>query len=713
MKKENKNVLIDKQDLVISDAEKDTRREEELEIPQYKETVDLSTDQINRLKTEVFDFWQTLKDERISGNWEEKWSNLDAQYDGEMDDSTNSEFNLNVPVTKKKVTDLTKFAVKAFFNSDPKFVVTPRPGMVQEGTDEVCEHQEDYLDYLLDEELHLKEPLRKVLHSAILKHLGLLKVVYAYERKKRKREEDYSGEWKRNEATGEREQPGLRLFAENYPQAEEEGNPNHKYFKKLKAGKDISIVVEFNEVVYNNPRFSHVDIKNFWCPLNVEGYQGLSDCQITVEKQEYSWWELKKKEKEGDFINVEEMKFDAGGTKEAYKNFRQRKYEVIEVVYWFNLEDSDDNEDEVRLVCWFDAEKKIFLGAIYYPYYLVESYYIPFNITENKEGIYQDGLGEDLTDSHLAQNAILNFTLTGAWIQNTNTPIIPQGSSVAEQFLENRWTHGIPIEVPVNDMQTIDSGIKFLDKPPMNTQELMHLLLYMGQLDDDMSGISSLASGKETPLDPRAPAAKTAMLMKQSGVSIEDYIDCLLPSFNLIGEICLKLIYQMAKEGRTYKQQRRASQVTGQKDIFFSLSRDEMVAKTNIQSRAKAFAFDKVQEKQENLALYQILREELASTGNRQGVHELVRTLIKSWSPLWKNKVDKIWASPEQFHVEQIQLVGQALQMYLGQIAQQQQATGVKPQVDMEAFMQLFQQVQAQAMMSPEDKEKVEKENAK
>jgi len=710
MKKEN-NTLIDKQDLIITDAEKDTRREEELEIPQYKETVDLTDDQINRLKVEVFDFWQMLKDERASGNWEERWDNLDAQYNGEMDDSTNSEFNLNVPVTKKKVNDLVKFSMKAFFGSDPKFVITSRPGMVQEGKEEVCEHQEDYLDYLLDEEIDLKSPLRKVLHSGILKHIGYLKAVYAYERKKRKREEDYSGEWKKNEETGQREQPGLKLFLENYPQAEEEGNSNHKYFKRLKSGKDISIVVEFNEVVYNNPRFSHVGIKNLWYPLAVEGYQGLCDCQITVEKQEYTWWELKKKEKEGDFINVEDMKFDVGGKKEAYKNFQQRKYEVIEVVYWFNLENSDDNEDEIRLVCWFDAsEKKVFLGAIYYPYYLVESYYIPFNITENKEGAYQDGLGEDLTDSHLAQNAVLNFTLTGAWIKNTVTPIVPQGSSVAEQFLENRWTHGIPIEVPVNDMQTIDSGIKFLEKSQVNTQELMNILLFMSKLDDDMSGISSLASGKETPLDPRAPAAKTAMLMKQSGISIEDYINCLLPSFNLIGEICLKLIYQMSKEGRTYKQKRRASQVTGQKDIFASLSRDEMVAKTNIQSRARAFAFDKIQEKQENLALYQILRQELAASGNRQGVHELVRTLIKSWNVTWKNKVDQIWPSPEQFQIEQVQLVGQALQIYLGQIAKQKEATGVEPQVDMNAFMQLFQQVQAQTLMSPEEKAKNEKE---
>jgi len=198
--------------------------------------------------------------------------------------------------------------------------------------------------------------------------------------------------------------------------------------------------------------------------------------------------------------------------------------------------------------------------------------------------------------------------------------------------------------------------------------------------------------------------------MKQSGISIEDYINCLLPSFNLIGEICLKLIYQMSKEGRTYKQKRRASQVTGQKDIFASLSRDEMVAKTNIQSRARAFAFDKIQEKQENLALYQILRQELAASGNRQGVHELVRTLIKSWNVTWKNKVDQIWPSPEQFQIEQVQLVGQALQIYLGQIAKQKEATGVEPQVDMNAFMQLFQQVQAQTLMSPEEKAKNEKE---
>ena len=61
----------------------------------------------------------------------------------------------------------------------------------------------------------------------------------------------------------------------------------------------------------------------------------------------------------------------------------------VECVYWFNekgneTDTEEDIDNESRIICWFEVEKKTFLGAIYYPYDIVECYYLPFYIKNKK-----------------------------------------------------------------------------------------------------------------------------------------------------------------------------------------------------------------------------------------------------------------------------------------------------------------------------------------
>ncbi len=702
--------LIDKKNLIVKDSEQ--RKDEDEDIPLFLQNIDLTTGQVNRLRIETFDLHDILQKQRESLHMKDKWDEWDAQYDGEMDDKTDSQFSLHVHVTKIKIDTLDTLSSKSFLESDPKFVSTARPDTMREGTESsvveaVPGKQEDYLDYLFDEEIKIRPSLRKSIHSSSKRGFGVLKIIYEYITKRKKRNEEYSGKSEKDPKTKTTIQPGLRDFIQKYPDSEHEGNENNHYVKTLRDGKDIEVEVEFDETVYNNPKPYYVDIRNFWIDVDTEGYDGFCESQIMIEKEQYSWWELKKKEARGEFQNVDDVKF-SGPPKEGQKNrdevkdYKTKKYNVFKSTYWFNMgkdgkgeESSDDPEDEVRIECWFSVDSRAFLGAMYYPYHNVESVYIPFYISDKETGLYKKSMSEDLTDNNLAQNALLNFTLTGMWIENTITPIVREGSTIAQQFLEKRWDHGVPLEVPKH-AQSLDSEIDFLPKTPMNSTEMMNTLLFLGRMADDTSRISSLKTGRESPTDPDAPAAKTAMLLRETGVNIEDYINCLLPSFSLIGEIVLKMIYQMSKSGRKYKQRKRAEAVTGG-DIFATIQPDEIVAKTSIQSQAGGFAFDKINEKRENLALYQVLRGEATVVQNPSSIYQLGHTLIKSWSPMWKNKVDSIWPTPEEFNAEQIRIATQALSIYLAQLAQQRATTGVDPEVNMEDFMKLAQQMRVVA----------------
>lgn len=688
--------LIDKQETEIDRVPAKDIPEEDG--PELSTKLDLSEDEIDRLKQEVFKHWDALKEERIADGRESKWENLQAQYDGEMRAASYMEFNLDTGVTMIKVDSLARLATRSFLETDPKFTITARPETARmDKWEVVVQRQSDYLDYKLDEVIDIRNPLRQVIHQACLFDVGIMKITYEYIRKRRIRKEFFSGKVIQK-PDGSIYHEGLESFLKEYPTATEPNNEGFWAYQRLLEGRDVWFKANFFQTVYDDPKPTFVDIKDFWCPLGTEGYDGLSDCQITVERQKYSWWELKHRESDGDFINVEEMKNQAGGEGEdkvVIPNHELKKdYEVIEVVYWFNKRNNKKVEDEERIVCWFGVEGKIFLGAISYPYDLVDSYYIPFSVTKKKPGFYQKGIAEDITDSHLVQNAVINFMLTEAWQQLVTTPIVYEGSTIADQFLSGRWKPGIPIEIS-QVAATLDTQLDFLEKPQRQVaSQLLPVLLYLAKQTDDKTGISSLMSGKETPTDPQAPASKTAMLLKQSGINVEDYIDCLAPSFNKVGEIILALTYQMSHGGREL---RLSGQVVGG-NPFESITKDQMIAKTNIQTRASSFAFDKIREKQENLALYQMMRTDPIVVQNPDAVFQLARTLVSSWSPLWKNKVDQILPSPEEFAQGQIKLAVQALGIYLQTLQAKSKVTGVAAQPQFQEYVQTVSQLLQQAV---------------
>lgn len=679
------------------------------DVPAYKVQCDYTEDQIKRLRDEIFDGYERLKKERKDKKLEEKWDSEEAQYAGQMDDDNNLEFNLNVPVTKVKCDTVERLAIKALTESDPKFTVTARPATAKmDKWDVTVNAQSDYLDYKLDEEIELISPLRKTIHQAVLHDVGFLKVPYEYRTKPKKREEHYSAA--RDPQTGQC--PDLVSFIKTYPESVNESNVGHWVIKDLLAGKDAVFTAKFDDPVYDDPNPSFVSIRDLFTSCKAEGYNGLCNERLIIERQDYSWWELKKLEKNGDFINIDKCKIphkdekDAAGEQKADDDYKTRDNEIIECTYWFNEvgetvagAGDEDVEDEEKIICWFHVRSKQFIGSIYYPYDIVECVYIPFYVKDKTPGLYKGGIAEDLTHSNTAQNAILNFMLTEVWMQLQTTPIVKEGSAIANQFLDKRWKPGIPLFVPPNTM-SLTSDLGFLEKPQRAVaQQIIPVLHFLSKFDADSTGITDAAStGANDPTDPTAPGTKTIALLKQSGINISDYIACLVPSFNKIGEIILGLTYQMTQEGRPFKQRQRQQQVVGG-PVFAEITRDQMIAKTNIQSRAAGFDFDKINEKRENLALFQILRMDPLVPPS--GVYAMAKFLVQSWSPLWKNKVDEILPDPQTFQQGQLQLCVQALQTYIKGLLDQSKVTGVSQQPDLKQFLTMATQMASQAMTPP------------
>ena len=237
---------------------------------------------------------------------------------------------------------------------------------------------------------------------------------------------------------------------------------------------------------------------------------------------------------------------------------------------------------------WASKEKKVVIGSMLYPHDV--EYYIPHYIAAVKPGFYQPGLAEFTVDSHIAQSVLLNLLLGGIYIRNTITPVT-KDPDVISQFLEKRFTHGIPIEA---EPGKVDFLQKYMSQIDVNG--IMSSMQFMKQGDEEVTGSSSGMSGQESPFDPTAPASKTIALLKMAGINVDEYIACMTPAFNNIAYVLLQIYYQMSTEGRKYAI--KPAKVVGD-NPFGELSRSDMIARTNIQAQAYAYDFDKLQAKKE------------------------------------------------------------------------------------------------------------------
>lgn len=679
------------------------------DIPAYRVKLDLSEEDKTRLTEEFTEEFKAIQAERKSKGLESKWKEADRLYAGTMARNNKLVFNLHCQNPKVKADAVVRALNESTLDSRPIIDVTPRPqewASEEKSAVDTCEKQQQFIDYAMEEEIKPEHEFCKINACAVKKYVGIAKLTWDYEKEKRKREEVYEGENvpvldddgkpKLDPQTQQTiiRNEGLEEFIKSYKDAEKR---YPQYVKRLSEGKEARIVVEYLDTLANNPRIVYVPIENFFVRNSTNGYKGLCKARLVVELlPPMSWWELKKKEENGEFEDVDRL-IDKPLANDKPKpdtidNYKTREYDVLEATMHFA--EGDEDGEEVKIKAWFypeDAEmtKFILMGSINFPWYGFDSDYVPHyvKLSEN-DGFYGDGKSVlmDLKDSAIAQNAMLNLSLHTVYIRNILTPIVPEGSELEQMFLENRWVDGKPL--PVDDLfEDVSKGISFVQYPQVNMADFQMLGAQLQRIDDKVTGINEGMSGKENPSDPRAPAAKTQMLLQMSGVNIKDFIRTYVPSFNILVGNILQLYYQMSQSGRKFKVGTLSKEVTGM-DVFQTISRDQMIAKTNIQARASSFAFDKVNEKTENMAMFQVISQSPMAQIQPDLYFKALRILLKCWSPTWRGFAEVDLMSPDKFNQQQFQKIMQALGMIIQQMSQQTQATGVQPKFDIQKVVQ-------------------------
>ena len=654
---------------------------QDLDIPEVRQEV---------LVKEIFKEFDVIKAERMAEHYDYFIKTAENQYKGEMPRRKNAMFNLNEPITKTIIKDIVGDIVDSHWGVDPIVSISPRPEFAKEGGSEVCQKQEQFIDCVMDVRIPFKSRFELASQSACLKKVGMIKWFHKIRKEKRVGKETYVG---KNEVIGKNENgspvidnAGVKNFMLQHGKEMEKAPEKYKkYIEDLIAEKTIQIEVTRDELTYNDPYPKFVDNKNFYVHNSVSGYEGLCETRCIIERVNFSYYELKKFEKENKFVNIDKLVQDDNGNipEGAYS----RDFDILECVFYFLL--NDDDEDYTKIVCWISEEKRIYLGGVYFPFTVLDCYYVPHYVTEG-EGFYHESIAEDIKDINVAKNAILNLTLESAYIATLITPIVPPGSKVIEQFLNKEFTVGIPIEANPNEIAFLNERMR-----PPDIGGLLLLNHELSKISGDVTGRSDLRTGRESPLDPNAPGNKTIALLQQTSKNIRRYVMKMSEGFNQDINCILKIYYEISQEAQEYFSS-RASAVVGENP--FKISRSEMIARTTIQSQAYAFDFDKQNEKRANLALYQVTQNEMLIQGNPEAKYHMIKTLIKSWSPMWSKMIDKILPSLEEFRAGQAKLALQATVQYFKGVADQAQVTGQVPKLDPNQLLAMIQDLQARSV---------------
>ena len=342
----------------ITETKPDKSDKDSPETPQYSQKISLNEDQKNKLVDEIIGEFKNMKEERDNLGLVQMWDAQANQYDGIMEENQDAQFNIHIHTSKVKVDSVVRAAKRAFLDVDPKFAISPRPEFWkknQDNADQICEDQQEFLDYKISEELGVEQPLELALYSAAKHYVGIMKFPWTFKQEKKRRDETYRGvkvlAIDPQSGVPIVNRDGLDSFLKNYPDAEK---TNKDILNKLQKGEDVTIQVEYKDVTYNNPDPAFVENKNFFVYNHINGLKGLKLARLTVETLDLSWHDLLVREAEEGWENIDDLQFKGSRrdkvdkTPTKHEDFEKKQYKILEANYYFNKDSSNSVEDEIE-----------------------------------------------------------------------------------------------------------------------------------------------------------------------------------------------------------------------------------------------------------------------------------------------------------------------------------------------------------------------------
>lgn len=338
-------------------------------------------------------------------------------------------------------------------------------------------------------------------------------------------------------------------FREDYPDAksaklsEDEYEEAIGYLNSMPAQSVLRVEYQVDFVAKNGPTFSLCPLAKFiWGPLYLQDLPRLS---VYGYHYQQSGAEFNQAAKDGYYdaeaVNVcrkrvggwsfsgELDSWDEG--RAALEGISSQNSEAVSYrLAWLAVKaDLDEDGVDERYSIIYDLEKHRALRIEDYGLPRNTSCMVPFRLVR-KDGRFLGGsmLG-DAEPIYREINALHRHRSNTRRLTDSVTLLIPEGLKNSPNFdlgaEYSSFIPGRPLYVPDNYMTPHLRPAQLAIVGTSKTNESVDEEAFLQRYIDLLTGASPGQSGRESPVDPSAPASKTAMLLSRADLRVEDLID--------------------------------------------------------------------------------------------------------------------------------------------------------------------------------------------
>lgn len=533
MDKENKVKVVDK----ATSSTSETLQQDKL-----GQLIQLNESQSKRLKKFLkknLDAWEAdtadLHDNLVSDNdlVENVIEDTGWPYEGAP--------NIHLPVTSIYMKIYKSVEKRSILGAGNIWTTRLEPNIYGTPLEQIAPHVSEMMNYKALNEWNIAEKLEDVFAPTNRDGLGILKVPYVEET-----------ETQRDILLFE----SVDEFLAKFPTAEDAGMEQKEYeaiLQKIKneGGPDtpIEVPIEFEKVVYSGPKAKVVELIDFVTfPANCQDLSA-EHCKGYGELFTLRKGAIKAKGKTGTWDKEAVKRVVNARSKPEQNDLRKAQDEIeglgitemdgtrfLEITIRFDL---DKDGKERKLLVTYAPEEEEIMACMDYPYRV--DFYALFRIGKRTNRL----IGESIPAQARDLNELMDRQITQRVLSReiSTVPSFKGKKSAKGDFdpeaQENRWRPGVIFWL--EDPEAFD---QFKIQPTDLGESMQEEKNAMSMLDLSLGSSASLMSGQASVSDPSAPGNKTAMMLSQSNMRMDDPLSTLRSGVDQLGDICLSHLYQ-------------------------------------------------------------------------------------------------------------------------------------------------------------------------
>lgn len=405
-------------------------------------------------------------------------------------------------IASKKQLPLFLMMVDIISSKAKRQTLTPRPICIIEPEDEMTTedktNRENYLDMRARQNSKIEEVVDAATKMSCIQRAAVIKIPFCreveYRMKKKVFKPDQKEEYLKT-VDGNKLLNTESLESKNYG--------------RLLNDETVSIQYEDEVVTFHGAKPYRVPLDKFWADPYIADMQRQP---LICEELDEGWYDIERKQVSGyyDEEAVEELKKKKG------EEYKEAVYKVEECIILCALPDLDDVKARTyRFLVTYDLESEVVLRCVYYPH--DEVFYVPVVAFSRDDRWYGYSLYEREKELIDIANAFLRSSIDEINLAHTPT-----------MFTDDVTFEAARKELMIGNVNVIaaQKGTNFNQlKMEFSSQDRVAYINWLQNMAELVSGAQvALMSGAETPNDPRAPAAKTAMKLQESNARVEDLV---------------------------------------------------------------------------------------------------------------------------------------------------------------------------------------------